>query len=321
MSNNNVEWFSMEKKQVQLLTICRGLPASGKTLWAKQQVLKSNGSTVKTSRDDLRFMLYGAYVIDNSEEKNITKTQLDIVRKLLTAKKNVIVDDTNLSLRAIERFYDLAAEFHGKVQARFQDFPVDIKICIERDAQREMKGLRFVGEKAIRDISKRHLFGGSDLPTLPAKMYQPIQPYALEFQDESLPSAWIFDVDGTIAQTNGRGDYEWDKVDEDEPVWHVIALLKDLRAQGHEILVVSGRNAVCEPETREWLSVYEVPFTSLYMRPQDDSRADYEIKKDIYEKDIKGKYFIAGCVDDRDQVVKLWRSLGLFCAQVNYGHF
>lgn len=311
----------MEKKQVQLLTICRGLPASGKTLWAKQQVIKSNGSIVKVGRDDLRSMIYGAYVIDNSEEKNITTVQLDLIRKLLTAKKNVIVDDTNLSLRAIERLYDLAVEFHGKVQLRFQDFPVDIKTCIERDAQREMKGLRSVGEQHIREISKRHLFGGSDLPTLPARMYEPIQPYPLAIQDESLPSAWIFDVDGTIAQTNGRGDYDWARVDEDEPVWHVIELLKNLHAQGHEIIVVSGRNAVCEPETREWLSVYEVPFTSLYMRSQDDSRADYEVKKDIYENEIQGKYFVAGCVDDRDQVVKLWRSLGLFCAQVNYGHF
>lgn len=311
----------MEKKQVQVLTLCRGLPASGKTLWAKQQVLKSNGSTIKVSRDDLRFMLYGQYVIDNSEEKNITKAQLDLVRRLLTAKKNVIVDDTHLSLRAIERLYDLAVEFHGKVQIRFQDFPVDIKTCIERDAQREVKGLRFVGEQNIRDISKRHLFGGSDLPTLPARMYQPIEPYALAIQDETLPSAWIFDVDGTIAQTSGRGDYEWSKVDEDEPVWQVIGLLKDLHAQGHEIIVVSGRDAICEPETREWLSVYEVPFKDLYMRPQADSSADYEIKKDIYEEHIKGKYFVAGCVDDRDQVVQLWRSLGLFCTQVNYGHF
>ena len=305
----------------QVLTICRGLPASGKSSWAKQQVAKGNGSIVKVSRDDLRFMLYGDYVIDNSEEKNITEAQLELIRKALTAKKDVIVDDTNLSLRAVERFYDLAAEFHGKVRLRFQDFPVDIKTCIVRDAKREMAGLRFVGEQAIREISKRHLFGGSELPTLPAKMYQPIPLYAVDANDASLPSAWIFDLDGTIAQAEGRGYYEWNRVDEDAPIWHVIALLKDLHARGHEIIIVSGRNAICEPETREWMLVWEIPFAGLYMRPDGDSRSDYDVKKDIYEKHIKGKYAVAGCVDDRDQVVRLWRSLGLFCAQVNYGHF
>ena len=44
-------------------------------------------------------------------------------------------------------------------------------------------------------------------------------------------------------------------------------------------------------------------------------------KAEIYEKELKGKYNIIMIYDDRDQVVETWRSLGLKCAQVEYGEF
>ena len=36
---------------------------------------------------------------------------------------------------------------------------------------------------------------------------------------------------------------------------------------------------------------------------------------------INGKYNVLGVFDDRDQVVSVWRSLGLTCFQVNWGNF
>lgn len=38
--------------------ICRGLPASGKTTWAKKQVARGNWTRV--NKDDLRAMLHGS---------------------------------------------------------------------------------------------------------------------------------------------------------------------------------------------------------------------------------------------------------------------
>lgn len=59
----------------------------------------------------------------------------------------------------------------------------------------------------------------------------------------------------------------------------------------------------------------------LYMRPTGDERRDDVVKKEIYERDIAGKYNVLFCMDDRQRCVDLWRSLGLVCFQVDYGDF
>ena len=43
------------KKQKIILT--RGLPASGKSTWAKEQVAKGNGKVKRVNKDDLRDMI------------------------------------------------------------------------------------------------------------------------------------------------------------------------------------------------------------------------------------------------------------------------
>ena len=65
----------------------------------------------------------------------------------------------------------------------------------------------------------------------------------------------------------------------------------------------------------------DVPF-SLYCRTTDDFRKDEEVKKEIYEKNIEGKYHVIGVFDDRNRVVSMWREkLGLVCFQVSEGNF
>lgn len=45
-------------------------------------------------------------------------------------------------------------------------------------------------------------------------------------------------------------------------------------------------------------------------------------KKELFEAHIARKFYIEFVLDDRDQVVDLWRNeLGLTCFQVNYGDF
>ena len=74
--------------------------------------------------------------------------------------------------------------------------------------------------------------------------------------------------------------------------------------------------------TVEWLEWNDVPFDKLVMR---DSKTNHFTPDDVLKKDMLDKHVdindVFLVVDDRDRVVKLWRSLGLTTFQVADGDF
>ena len=59
----------------------------------------------------------------------------------------------------------------------------------------------------------------------------------------------------------------------------------------------------------------------LFMRPADVYNRDDEIKYQIYHDFIKDEYEVLFVLDDRNQVVDMWRDIGLTCLQVADGNF
>ena len=57
------------------------------------------------------------------------------------------------------------------------------------------------------------------------------------------------------------------------------------------------------------------------MRSSKDFRPDNEIKQEIYDNEILGKFNIEIVLDDRDRVVDMWRENGLRVLQVAEGDF
>ena len=57
------------------------------------------------------------------------------------------------------------------------------------------------------------------------------------------------------------------------------------------------------------------------MREDTDHRPDWQVKREIYEREIKDKYNVIGVFEDRQQCVDMWRSLGLTCFQVAKGDY
>ena len=144
----------------------------------------------------------------------------------------------------------------------------------------------------------------------------------------------IFDLDGTLAIIDERrqkamkpnGKLNWDKFSSDElikkdlPNIPVIKTAKLFHQSGFKIYVLSGRSDKTKKVTAQWLKKYDVPFDVLKMRKRDDTRPDEEIKKEfIFELSILENIFLI--LDDREKVVKMWRSLQLPCFQVNEGLF
>src|SRR3990167_9842109 len=92
------------------LIMCYGLQASGKTTWAKEQVLKSGGNTKRVNKDDLRSLI-DAGKWSKSNEKSILKARDLLIRMFLATGFSVIVDDTNLAGKHKETLGALAKEF------------------------------------------------------------------------------------------------------------------------------------------------------------------------------------------------------------------
>jgi hypothetical protein len=143
---------------------------------------------------------------------------------------------------------------------------------------------------------------------------------------EELPEAILVDIDGTLARRVDRGPFDWRKVGGDEPITDVVELVKTLYWGSHaEIIFMSGRDVVCFDDTQEWLREHLGEWVldlQLLMRPRKDGRKDFIVKEEIYRRDIQGKYNVRLVLDDRDQVVEMWRNtLGLTCLQVAPGDF
>lgn len=288
------------------LTITKGLPASGKTTWAKEEVLKSNLQTKRVNKDDLRAMIDVNQWTKNNE-KQILAVRDHIIKHYLSNGFSVIVDDTNLSpnhephLQAIAE--ELGADF--KVQS-FLD--VSLATCILRNAKRENP----VPETAIKSMYNSFIRKKGHVAQYTAPPYNP-----------DLPDCIIVDIDGTLAHMNGRSPYDYSQVHTDiidETVRSLVSLISD-DYSGPEVLIVSGREDDCLEVTRKWLTDNAVNFNGLHMRKAGDHRDDRIVKKEIYEEHIKPKYNVLFVLDDRDRVVKMWREEGLKVLQVAEGDF
>jgi predicted kinase len=308
------------------LVLTRGLSASGKSTFARRWVAQDPDNRIRINRDDLRMLTYGSYWLggDPNLENRITKIQHAMIAQALESKVSVIVDDTHLRQKHVNALYKIAQSFDGRVQMRFQDFPVTIATALERDEKRRLEGERFVGKDVIKFQSDKYMNGGDELPRLPAYFYETItkRKQPIYDEDDSLDHAWIVDIDGTLADMIDRGPYDWHLVDQDSPVQSVIDHVKDLKSLGYKIVLMSGRSEEAREGTELWLDVFEVPYDDLFMRRADDWRKDSIVKSELFEKNIRGNYYVRGVLDDRNQVVDMWRwEKGLLTLQVAEGRF
>jgi hypothetical protein len=69
------------------------------------------------------------------------------------------------------------------------------------------------------------------------------------------------------------------------------------------------------------LAQYGIKPAGVFMRATGDQRKDSIIKQELFDRHILGKYNIKFVLDDRNQVVNMWRSLGLTVFQVAEGDF
>ena len=130
----------------------RGLPASGKSTWAKTKLAALNRGEYKrailTNKDEIRKRFQSRGVI--SESKIIQK-ETETVTNALKTGLHVIIDNTHFHLPHEARFRTLASQYGYRfVVQSFTHVPLEE--CVRRDAKRKNS----VGEGVIRSMYSKY---------------------------------------------------------------------------------------------------------------------------------------------------------------------
>ena len=269
-----------------------GLPGSGKSTLAKAWVAKDATNRVRINKDSIRDFLHNGK-FSKGNEKQVLATQDFLILDSLKRGKSVAFDNTHLVKKHLDRLKNLLLENNlTNVKIEIEDLTnTKPEECIKRDLQRPNS----VGQNVIWRMYWDHVAEIQRPPT----------------RNNNLKDCIIVDVDGTLAEMKGRHPFEWDKVIEDNCRTHIWQLVNQYDINNYEIIIFTGRDGCCLKDTKNWLAKHHIRYDNIFIRPKGDNRPDYIVKKEMYEVNIKDKYNVTLVIDDRPQVIREWRRLGL----------
>lgn len=294
-----------------------GLPASGKTTWAKE--FCDTNSITRVNNDEIRNLLYlqqGHRNWSRKLESTVRSTRERMISDLAIAGADVVIDNTHLNPKTMTETISFCEGLGYSVE--LVDFRhVSLEECLRRDALRE--GHTQVGEKVILDMFNKFLKTPADRD-LPAWVPSNLP--------DCIPDCIIVDIDGTLAKMKDRGPYEETKVYQDDVRKHVLFTILCMMNSNPElkVFVFSGRSEKALNPTVKWLNdkcglgvvnhknsdlIFDNEI-ELYMRKEGDRRRDSIIKKELFDLYVKERYNVIVVFDDRPQVIReCWTALNL----------
>lgn len=279
------------------LYITRGLPGSGKSTLAREMVAK-DPNLVRVNRDDLR-KAQPKWVrgkLDFEIEKTVRIERDRLIREALNSGKDAINDDTNLPERTVKELVKIAKDCGASVEMLdlFEGpLAVPLNKCIQRDLLRD--------DSVGKDVILKFWYDNVTKDVTDSKIL------------EYLPKAIICDLDGTLAHTGNRRKAYDENYEQDDLDLSVFTMLTSLKASGHKIIILSGREGSSRGKsaTLQWLKDNNIDYDEFYMREAGDRRDDTIVKLEIFDKKIRYRYNIIAVFDDRPKVVRAWRTRGL----------
>ncbi len=284
-----------------------GLPASGKSTWARE--FAKTHPVVIVNNDTIRNEIYARLGHRNWSkeiEAEVKRIREEMILDAAKQGMDVIVDNTHMnpwSRNQIEHFCKQNG-FETEI-VDFTEVPIDE--CIRRDSLRT--GHEKVGEEVIRKMWKTYT-------TKKAIRYLP------DYQVNGLPLCLIVDLDGTLAWNNTGRNFYGNDVHLDA----VRLFVRDtIEALGNldkieKIFIFSGRegNPELVANTISWLNE-KCNFSekvknklSLHFRPEKNVEPDAKVKTELYNAVVKDQYSVFAVFDDRAQVIRnCWKPLNL----------
>ena len=216
------------------LLVMRGIPASGKSTFAKKLVA-DQPNWFRVNRDDIRSMFNGDMPYNYKREKQVMASQKAIVRAILSTGANVIIDDTNLTDRHLARWRTVANEFSAEYAVHVMETP--LKDCVARNSIRDRD--HYVPISVLVNMAR-----GIKMPDA--------------FNEKEV----ICDVDGTIAEVSHRLKYmrgpekNWDTafslIPQDSVRYEILEQLNQDIQDGCHIVMVSARQESNREVTEDW---------------------------------------------------------------------
>lgn len=144
----------------------------------------------------------------------------------------------------------------------------------------------------------------------------------------------IFDIDGTLSDNEHRQHHldkrpkDWKAFFDacgDDPCHDYVLTLNHIIAvafetpiyRNHELFVFTGRPNNYRRQTVKWLNHNKVRYDHLSMRDEGDGRPDHVVKLEMLEQCRLTGYRPLFAVDDRPEVVEMWRANGVPCFVVD----
>jgi predicted kinase len=283
-----------------------GIPSSGKSTWAKEEVAKDPLNTLRLNNDDLRATFNGS-VWSSEYEKIIEATRNFLIEKGLKTGKNIIIDNLNLAPKHFSQTCEIVKKCNVDAMVIEKHFYISLEEALERNSKRT--GTARLDDKVIEKwwkTSGKEMFKHYKpkvevfAPKLGSKVWRPLE------QDTGLPAAIVVDNDGTICLPHpGRNVYDASTSDLDIPHAHVIECVRNYFKLGYKVLFVSGREEKDRAPTERFYQKHlpEVKY-ELFMRPSGNKEKDVLIKERIFEEQIRGKYKVCAWIDDRLQICR-----------------
>jgi hypothetical protein len=240
------------------------------------------------------------------QEKLISKWEQSCIIDALREGKNVVVDATNFNPGYMGNLKEIIKTECGDIKFEIKFFDVPVDECIKRDLKRPNS----VGREVIMKFYDKYL--------------KPEQ--IMMGQDDTLPHVIICDLDGNLALHVARSPYEFMKCHTDALNVPVAKVVHQFLHKGacDKIVYMSGREDEAFDLTVGWLVKHDLWHSDkceLHMRKTGDNRKDRIIKTELFDAYVRGKYYVDFVLDDRRQVVTMWREIGLSCFQVAPGDF